>query len=242
MSERTDRMPSYAEISRRVSALLLSRGEEWAGLPMPIPGLRLSIEPKNPWLDRITALQTIVHEPQPVVPPDDEDDGPWTVTNQWYSTRLAADVAIFTNGRRVLWSHGKWDYVRRFGFAFDTMRAANAWTIATETAAIEKLAELLEERPHLWEAYVLTGSFLETSARSGVTYLFRRCRPTVAFRDQRILCTLCLHPIGYYEETHAGSMCPTDDVIAHLLLMRADEPFYWRRANQHAPWRPESGL
>lgn len=97
-------------------------------------------------------------------------------------------------------------------------------------------------KPHLWNAYALTGSFLETSTRSGITYLFRRCRPTIAISSRRVLCTLCLHPIGYYSESHAGSLCPTDDAIAHLLMMRADEHLFWRRANQHAPFRPESGL
>ena len=92
--------------------------------------------------------------------------------------------------------------------------------------------------------YLLTGMFLETSKRSGVHYLFRRLRPTVAISPSstKILCTLCLHPIGYYAESWAGAMCPTDDVVAHLMLMRADEPMFWRRANQHAPWRPEAGL
>lgn len=37
-------------------------------------------------------------------------------------------------------------------------------------------------------------------------------------------------------------MVPTDDVIAHLLLMRGDERLFWRRANQHHPLDPESGL
>jgi hypothetical protein len=37
-------------------------------------------------------------------------------------------------------------------------------------------------------------------------------------------------------------MCPTDDVIAHLALMRGDEAMFWRRCNQHPPYRPEAGL
>ena len=77
---------------------------------------------------------------------------------------------------------------------------------------------------------------------------FRRLKPTVAIslkgtdKSPRILCALCLHPIAYYEDSWAGAMCPTDDVIAHLALMRGDEAMYWRRANQHPPWRPEAGL
>jgi hypothetical protein len=37
-------------------------------------------------------------------------------------------------------------------------------------------------------------------------------------------------------------MCPTDDVIAHLMLMRGDEALLWRKANQHPSWVPESGI
>jgi len=37
-------------------------------------------------------------------------------------------------------------------------------------------------------------------------------------------------------------MVPTDDVIAHLMLMRADEHGFWKRANQHPLDRLEAGL
>ena len=40
----------------------------------------------------------------------------------------------------------------------------------------------------------------------------------------------------------SGALRPTDDVIAHLLMMRGDEPMFWRRANQHEAWEVESGL
>lgn len=58
----------------------------------------------------------------------------------------------------------------------------------------------------------------------------------------RILCCLCMRPIAYYADSWAGAMCPTDDVIAHLALMRGDEAMFWRRCNQHPPYRPEAGL
>lgn len=45
-----------------------------------------------------------------------------------------------------------------------------------------------------------------------------------------------------YRNTMCGAMCPTDDVMAHLLLMRGDEHMFWRRANQHPPHSPNSGL
>jgi hypothetical protein len=98
-----------------------------------------------------------------------------------------------------------------------------------------------------WSDPELTGMFLETSKRSAVTYLFRRLRPTVAIGRNKdgggnIMAALCLHPIAYYAGSWAGAMCPTDDVLAHYCLMRGDEKMFWRRANQHAAFRPEAGL
>ena len=90
------------------------------------------------------------------------------------------------------------------------------------------------------------GMFMETSKRSGLTYVFRRLRPTIVLdakgSEVKIRCCLCMHPIGYYAGTWAGAMTPTDDVIAHLMMMRGDEPMFWRRANQHPSWVPEAGL
>jgi hypothetical protein len=58
----------------------------------------------------------------------------------------------------------------------------------------------------------------------------------------RFLAALCLHPIGYYEDSWAGVMAPTDDVVAHLMLCRGDEHMFWRRANQHASWEQQAGI
>jgi hypothetical protein len=37
-------------------------------------------------------------------------------------------------------------------------------------------------------------------------------------------------------------MCPTDEVIAHLLMMRGSEEKYWANANQHRLNRPAAGV
>jgi hypothetical protein len=94
---------------------------------------------------------------------------------------------------------------------------------------------------------MLTGMFVERSRRSGISYVFRKLRPTLALKagkDDRmgLLAALCMHPIGYYDGSWAGAMCPTDDVIAHLMLMRGDEHMFWRRANQHPAWSQEAGI
>jgi len=37
-------------------------------------------------------------------------------------------------------------------------------------------------------------------------------------------------------------MCPTDEVIAHLLMMRGSEEKLWANANQHPLDHPTAGL
>jgi hypothetical protein len=122
--------------------------------------------------------------------------------------------------------------------------AAAVWPIEAEEKAIQKLATLIDRNS--FELYCLTGHFPEESKRSHVTYLFRKGRPTIALRlgDEGgyPLCALCLHPIGYYGDTWAGVMCPTDEVIAHLLMMRACEEKFWANANQHPIDHPSAGV
>lgn len=101
-------------------------------------------------------------------------------------------------------------------------------------------------KPYTFRCWVMAGAFMETSQRSGITYIFRRLRPTVALKASatgvRVLCGLCLHPIGYYRGTWAGSMTPTDEAIAHLCLMRGDEADFWRQANQHPAYSPQAAI
>jgi hypothetical protein len=131
-----------------------------------------------------------------------------------------------------------------FELMLRTASCSEAWGVEQEQKALLLLGEKITH--HQFKQYLLTGLFLERSARSGVSYVFRRLRPTVAISTAtgttKILCTLCLHPIAYYGHSHAGAMVPTDDVLAHLMLMRGDEHMFWRRANQHPAYRQESAL
>jgi hypothetical protein len=237
---------TYAHLSQRVNQLTLERDGEWCGIPMPMPGSPIVIEPRNPWRERIEGLSRDFN-PEPEVEPT--PDG--TFINEWYSARLGCHVAVVRyEGRcRVV----RYDYrsKRRVDRALSTLIASQAWNLEVELTALDTLATLI--KPHMADTYILTGMFLETSRRSGLTYIFRRLAPTLVMsprhrwedgREQpnamRLLCALCLHPIGYYTNSHAGAMVPTDDVIAHLLMMRGDEPLFWRRANQHSPHSPEA--
>lgn len=234
-----DKLPTWSEVARAASHLVTTRDKEWSGLPIPLPGHNLSIAEGHPWRDRMLKLNEAINPPEPA-------DAGIRLINKWWSPRLRVTVAIVeVDGSRRAVPMTSVDYSERINFLLQTLMVAkDAWMLDTELTAVEKLAELLPS--HLFEAYVTTGTFIETSKRSGLTYIFRRCKPTVAVRARdtgmRVLCALCLHPVAYYEGSHAGGMCPTDDVIAHLLLMRADEPMFWRRANQHQPDRPEAAI
>jgi hypothetical protein len=103
--------------------------------------------------------------------------------------------------------------------------------IDAEKVALKKLKTMIP--PAKFEHYVLTDMFIE-QGKSGVHYVLRKNRPTVAVSNNNVLCALCLHPGGYYGGSWTGVLCPTDEVIAHLLLIRGDEHFFWKKAN-HIP-------
>lgn len=203
---------------------------EWAGIPCPVEGQPLTVHPRYPFAKVFKS---------PV-----EDAEGARMVNEWYDRRRGHHVLIWREANGELC----WGRIsnQKADKEIKTLGASIAWDIDAEITAMEKLRKVVE--PHKFRQYFTTGSFLETSKRSGVTYLFRRLRPTVAMRGDlvsnsvRILAALCLHPIGFYNDSWAGAMVPTDDVIAHLLLMRGDEHGFWKQANQHPAWRPEAGI
>jgi hypothetical protein len=249
------RMPTYAELSVAMNRLMTARDREWCGVPMPLPGLGLVLESKNPHRELLRKVQAVVDMERPPEPARacTDEDMTWQFVNQWrgYNKQGAhGDVVVCRNAAgRTTWYLDAYA-PRRNKLLFGPLESFDAWNIDTECTAIDRLATLVTERA--FKAYVLTGSFLWRSKRSDVMYLFRRCRPTVAMTSRpgfggedvgmRVLACLCLHPIGYYARTFAGAMTPTDDVIAHYLLAAGDEPLFWRRAEQHHPATPESGL
>ena len=261
-------VPSYAELSRRINQLVTERDGEWCGLPMPLPGLGLVLEDRHPWAERIGEMQRIIDgEPPPAASaahgPGDETAG-WRVINSWRGRDPGGIPGLVVLMRhedgRIRWGLDP-DAPKRNSMLFGPLQTFDAWNLETECAAIDRLATLVTERQ--FKAYVLTGSFIWSSKRSDLSYIFRRCRPTIAmsprggrasyFKPSRreeldeagemvIVACLCLHPIGYYRETFGGAMTPTDDVIAHYLMARGDESLYWKRALHHSPLDPASGL
>ena len=101
------------------------------------------------------------------------------------------------------------------------------------------------------ESYILGGAFPETSTKSGVTYIFRKGRPTLAMKMERLpeggekrrfLAALCSHPLAWYEDTWVGAYPPSDEVLANLLAVRADEHAFWKRSVQHTLDDPRAGI
>lgn len=207
--------------------------DEYAGIPVPIDDQHMVVEPSYQFAGLFNDARQVA---------DRGDDDGSRIRNSFYSSHRRSDIVVFEKDGRIDW--GLVPAVHSLGKQMQTLGAAVAWGIEQEGRAVQLLGTLL--RHHPFKTYLLTGAFLESSRRSGIVYMFRRLRPTVAISlkgaETRIIAALCLHPIAYYADSWAGAMCPTDDVIAHLMMMRADEHMFWRRANQHPAWRPEAGL
>jgi hypothetical protein len=234
--------PTWDQAGVAINAQLFQNGE-WCGFPMPLPGLRLTVEDRNPWKASVAELQAIVNADDPdsrSSPLVDDGGREGMVVNEWWSRRLRCRVAIARDAEGYFPVCLDFERGRRVRLLLDSMAATRAQSPEAEFTAQMRLGDLI--KPHLFQHYLLSGVFLETSRRSGVTYIFRRGRPTLAIRSNHVLAALCLHPVGYYSDTWTGSMVPTDEVIAHLLMMRGDEPMFWRRANQHDPDHAEAGL
>jgi hypothetical protein len=227
-----ERFDNYAGL-RNALRVLAADNDEWAGIPLPMADNPLIVEPTYPKAADLTALY---REPESAVPEGCVE------RNRFWSWRYRSDVFVWEENGRIL--HGPTGTSNHLGVLLKTLTASSAWGIEQEATAVQTLGTLV--RHHQLKQYLLTGMFLEKSKRSGVMYLFRRLRPTIALsvggKELRALCALCLHPIAYYEGSWGGAMTPTDDVLAHLMLMRGDEHMFWRRANQHPIWKKEAGV
>lgn len=242
-----DKLDNFSGL-RNMLREVADRDGEWAGIPMPLDEKRLTIHPKYPHAAALCDMGITDKQRSEEAEKDADIKakfGDFKIRNTFWSYNRKAEVVVAQDPdgkvRHYLY-HGK----PAAGRIFDTMYCSDAWGIEQESRAVHTLGTLISHR--MFKSYLLTGNFMETSKRTGLCYIFRRLRPTIVLDmkhpdgDVRIRCTICMHPIGYYSDSWAGAMCPSDDVIAHLMMMRGDEPMLWRRGNQHPPYRPESGL
>jgi hypothetical protein len=236
---------TYSQASRQLAEAHVEQ-RDWSGLPIPVAGLSLVLEPryKHKKLETFRWKECYdedgVRHEFPEEPPPQPSE--FKRVNSWWSEKFQATIFVLHDKQ----GHARFGFSKedRLSFTLRTLEASAVWPAEAEQKAQKKLASLIPV--HLFEQYLLTGHFDETSRRSQVTYLFRRGRPTIAIRETEewsyTLCALCLHPIGYYGDTWAGVMCPTDEVIAHLLMMRGSEEKFWANANQHSPDHPAAGI
>lgn len=215
--------------------------DEWCGLPCPPEGESMVVHPSYPFAhifnDAVpSANGTFVH----VCRTEDVFED-CQVRNEWLSERMRSTIQVWRKGKKF--GHSITGNTTGI-MTLKTMAAYSMWDLEAELRAMESLHEKTTEAQ--FRAYLLTGSFLWTSPRSHVCYMFRRLRPTVAFGmgtgHARVLCCLCIHPLGYLRDTWAGALCPTDNVLAHYLLARSDEHLYWKQSEQHAAYSPLSGI
>lgn len=226
----------------RIAELAIARGE-YGGYPLPDGTVPLVMEPRFPLGSMHGAVCGSGDAPTKEMMDRtgslfDFSNGEIFLISAWYSEVARGDVWVYHTGN----GQAKFAVIKKSrddtlaSQLLHTLGCSRNWSVKAEEMALAKLRELVQ--PHQYRDYVLTGTFIERSERSQVLYMFRRCSPTIAIRHSddgtlRVLTHLCGHPIGYYEGTFAGAMVPTDDVISHLLLMRGDEVFYWRKCNQH---------
>lgn len=230
--------------------------EHYHGYPLPDDTCRLVVHKKFPLHDTMNGVTIGGDGKEGIHPVVDRDTllrlGPLLdqiegaeLINHWHNGRRQTDTVVFrTQAGKSFGLEQQNAIGSRAEKLLCTIGVSRNWDLPAELTAQVKLLSLLKE--HQQRDYVLTGMFMERSHRSNVLYLFRKCRPTLAIsmndNAPRVLCALCMHPIGFYEGTFAGGMVPTDDVIAHVVLMRGDEHHYWKVCNQHSAWLPEAGL
>ena len=236
---------TYAQASRALAESHLGK-KDWSGIPVPGEGLTLVLEPRYKHAALSTFRWKEFYDEHGVRHAIEEPPTPelseFRRVNSWWNERYQLTIVVIKDkqGRARFYPHGD----DRLAFTIRTLDAAAAWPVEAEQRALKKLASLIPG--DAFDQYQLTGHFPEMSERSRLTYLFRKGRPTIALRQNEevnyALCALCLHPIGYYGDTWAGVMCPTDEVIAHLLMMRGSEEKFWANANQHPIDHPAAGV
>lgn len=235
------------EDAHLVAAAASIKHRVWAGFPIPIDGERLVLADGHPFRAELEAFYSAnesMSEHRCSVAEVNEAE---TLVNEWISYERGRRIYVIQklnpDGKRTAEAISC-PYVPHADArtaALHTIGCAKVWRPHAEKQAMELLRETVSEHAH--HCYVMTGGFLETSERSHVTYWFRRLRPTLAVSktNGNVLAALCLHPVGYYQRSWAGVMTPTDEVVAHVMLMRGDERRYWAMANQHPPEAWESG-
>ena len=172
-----------------------------------------------------------------------DDDIP--VTNSW--DRLGDRTICIVPTEQGPMAMPEYHYGQRLRLLWRSWQARmdGSLTVEAEERAMASLKEKINKNQ--WKMYVLNGCFAERSEKSDLHYLFRKGLPTLVMtfhgeRQGAVIAALCLHPFGYHRGTFAGVMCPTDEVISALTLMRGDEHGFWKKSGQWRVWDVRSGI
>jgi hypothetical protein len=176
---------------------------------------------------------------------DEQDDSPMVV-NVWTTRPKTIAVAKHSKGaivEKFVTTNERLDM-----YITSMICQAGAVKPVAEWKAMGALLRRLNEVQH--DSYILAGAFLEKSKRSGVMYCLRKGLPTLALKPEKkadkvyfhFLAALCSHCLGWYQGTHVGVYPPSDQVLADLLAIRADEHDFWKRAQQHTLDDPMSAI
>lgn len=211
------------------------------GLPLGLT--RFSFVTNSAFLQALTELYNQGNALEVVPEEDDAEPPQWETVREFRLSRdwrgVRGYVTIYRNIETGVVRKAfapALEYVERYTMLLDSMLRRNATSlVSAEETARENLKNFLSEGQ--WASYILSDCFFEFG-KSERGYLIRKNRPTIAFSLQneqgqaRPLCALCLHPLGYYLNSWTGFLCPSDEALTHLLHIRSDEHYYWRKANQ----------
>lgn len=175
--------------------------------------------------------------------PSDGCINSWVTKTHWKGRYRHIQVEIFASPEGVRTCHVQeipTDPFQRFDMMMRSFQSRDgSGSLRAERVAARKLRKMLSKEQ--LKQFTLTDMFCEIG-RSGVRYYLRKNRPTIAMRDNNVLCAMCTHPAGYYTGTWTGALPPSDEIIAHLGMIRADEHYFWRKSNQIAIGETNSGI
>lgn len=152
-------MDGFADLRNAVRDIAARRGD-WAGIPMPLEGLPLVVEPK--WPDAEEFMKIGMPEEKP------GDAEGCKFRNSFIIRSKQQEVYIWEEDGKINW--GRLTTANRLSMDMSVLGAADAWGIEQEHNALMLLCDLILHRQ--FKQYFLTGCFLEQSKRSGVHYFF----------------------------------------------------------------------
>ncbi len=135
---------TYAQASRQLAEIHLGE-QDWSGVPVPVAGLTLVLEPRYKHKSLSEFRWKECYDKHGVRHAIEEGPAPkasgFTTVNSWWSSRHQLTIAVVQDKQghaqfRVLFED-------RLAFTLRTLDAASVWPVEAEQKAVEKLASLI---------------------------------------------------------------------------------------------------